>query len=174
MNAVPISTLDGQFTAYYSERGLARLEFPRRKEYANHPQRLGRHPPVNTEPVKTLKPETLKDWVCLTTDALQAELEGKPPKRLPPLDFSGGTAFQQKVWQTLLQIVPGQTRTYSEIAEQAGNPQAVRAVGGACGANPIPVLVPCHRVLPKSGNLGGFSGGLNWKFLLLAREGVKI
>jgi O-6-methylguanine DNA methyltransferase len=67
----------------------------------------------------------------------------------------------------------GQTQSYGEIAKAIGKPKAVRAVGGACGANPIPVLVPCHRVLAAGGKIGGFSGGLDWKRKLLAREGVR-
>jgi O-6-methylguanine DNA methyltransferase len=91
---------------------------------------------------------------------------------LPPLDVSVGTAFQQRVWSALRKIGCGQTQSYGEIAQAIGKPKAVRAVGGACGANPIPVLVPCHRVLAANRKLGGFSGGLNWKRTLLAREGV--
>lgn len=72
----------------------------------------------------------------------------------------------------MLRIPPGETRSYGEIAAALGQPLASRAVGGACGANPIPVLVPCHRVLAANGRLGGFSGGLDWKRRLLAIEGV--
>lgn len=90
---------------------------------------------------------------------------------LPPLDLHGGTTFQQRVWQELRKIPPGRTRSYAEVAAAVGSPQAARAVGGACGANPIPLLVPCHRVLASGGRLGGFSGGLDWKRRLLALEG---
>ena len=72
----------------------------------------------------------------------------------------------------MLKLGPGETRSYGEIAEAIGKPKAVRAVGGACGANPIPVLVPCHRILAANQKIGGFSGGLKWKMKLLAREGV--
>ena len=67
----------------------------------------------------------------------------------------------------------GKTKSYGEIASAIGNPKAVRAVGGACGANPVPVLVPCHRVLAANKKLGGFGGGLDWKRSLLKREGIK-
>ena len=73
----------------------------------------------------------------------------------------------------MLKISIGKTKSYGEIAAAIGNPKAVRAVGGACGANPVPVLVPCHRVLAANKKLGGFSGGLDWKRSLLKREGVK-
>ena len=66
----------------------------------------------------------------------------------------------------------GKTQSYSEIAATIGKPKAARAVGSACGANPIPVLIPCHRVLAANKKLGGFSGGLNWKRALLKREGI--
>ena len=66
----------------------------------------------------------------------------------------------------------GQTFSYGEVAKAIGRPKAVRAVGGACGANPIPVLIPCHRVLAAGGKIGGFSGGLDWKRTLLARENI--
>ena len=66
----------------------------------------------------------------------------------------------------------GKTKSYGEIAVAIGNPKAVRAVGGACGANPVPVLVPCHRVLAANNKLGGFGGGLDWKRSLLERERI--
>lgn len=72
----------------------------------------------------------------------------------------------------MLKISVGKTRSYGEIAERINNPKAVRAVGGACGANPIPVLVPCHRILAANKKIGGFSGGLDWKKKLLGREGI--
>jgi O-6-methylguanine DNA methyltransferase len=80
----------------------------------------------------------------------------------------------KRVWSVMRTIWVGQTLSFGEIARAIGNPKAVRAVGGACGANPIPVLVPCHRVLAANGRIGGFSGGLDWKRKLLEREGVKL
>lgn len=74
----------------------------------------------------------------------------------------------------MTKIQLGKTRSYGEIARAIGNPKAVRAVGGACGANPIPVLVPCHRVLAANQKFGGFSSGLEWKRALLMREGVNL
>ncbi len=71
-------------------------------------------------------------------------------------------------------IKPGNTRSYGEIARSIGKPKAVRAVGGACGANPIPVFIPCYRVLAANRKIGGFSGGLEWKKTLLTREGVTV
>ncbi|MFB4392149.1 MULTISPECIES: methylated-DNA--[protein]-cysteine S-methyltransferase [unclassified Pseudomonas] len=87
-----------------------------------------------------------------------------------PLDFVG-TEFQRQVWAALLTIPFGETRSYSEIAHQLGNPKAVRAVGAANGRNPISIIAPCHRVIGASGGLTGFAGGLSAKQYLLALEG---
>ena len=110
----------------------------------------------------------------MTAKALQAVLAGHAPGCLPPLDWADATVFQRKVWTALRRIPPGQVRTYAQVAADIGSPRAARAVGGACGANPIPVLVPCHRVIAASGGLGGFSGGLGWKRRLLDIEGVSL
>lgn len=90
-----------------------------------------------------------------------------------PLDFQG-TAFQQQVWQALLSIPYGETRTYKEIAVQLGNEKAVRAVGAANGKNPISIIAPCHRVIGSSGALVGFAGGLDKKQILLSLEQSQI
>lgn len=86
------------------------------------------------------------------------------------LDLSGGTPFQREVWETTRLIPYGETRSYTWVAEQIGKPQAVRAVGQALGRNPLPVIVPCHRVLAANGGPGGFSGGLEMKRFLLNLE----
>lgn len=86
-----------------------------------------------------------------------------------PLDVRG-TAFQEAVWQALRAIPPGQTRTYAELAATAGNPNATRAAGSACGANPVAVVIPCHRAQRTDGSLGGYAYGLERKRVLLARE----
>ena len=81
-----------------------------------------------------------------------------------------GTPFQQKVWRILQRIPAGTTISYQQLASRAGSPRAVRAAGQACGANPIGLIIPCHRVIAKSGSLGGFSGGLERKRWLLDHE----
>lgn len=86
------------------------------------------------------------------------------------LDFAG-TDFQIRVWQALLTIPFGETRSYRDIAIQIGQPTAVRAVGAANGRNPISIIAPCHRVIGSSGSLTGFAGGLAAKQLLLSLEG---
>jgi len=85
----------------------------------------------------------------------------------------GGTPFQAAVWQALLTIPYGATRSYSEIAATVGRPDAVRAVGTANGANPIPIIIPCHRVIGSNGKLVGFGGGLDMKRQLLDLESGK-
>ncbi|HTJ81853.1 MAG TPA: methylated-DNA--[protein]-cysteine S-methyltransferase [Polyangiaceae bacterium] len=90
-----------------------------------------------------------------------------------PIDALG-TPFQKKVWRALTRIPAGGTTTYEAIARRIGAPRAIRAVGTACGANPIAVFVPCHRVLRKDGGLGGYRWGLERKEALLARESANV
>jgi len=158
---LPIATSDGIFLAHYSEKGLAGLDFPSKRN--------GR-----ARSTKPTAPAQILRWHRATMDALEKILAGRDAQNLPPLDWTGKTEFQQAVWCQMLKISAGSTKSYGEIAQAIGKPKAVRAVGGACGANPIPVLVPCHRVLAANKKLGGFSGGLDWKRNLLAREGIKI
>ena len=82
-----------------------------------------------------------------------------------------GTAFQSRVWQALMSIPYGELLSYRGIAERIGKPAATRAVGRANGANPIPIVIPCHRVVASDGSLGGYSGGVGVKARLLALEG---
>ena len=86
-----------------------------------------------------------------------------------PLDAMG-TEFQKRVWQALLQIPYGETRSYGQIAEQLGNPRAMRAVGAANGRNPLSIIAPCHRVIGARGDLTGFAGGIETKQFLLDHE----
>ncbi|GIQ69035.1 methylated-DNA--[protein]-cysteine S-methyltransferase [Xylanibacillus composti] len=88
-----------------------------------------------------------------------------------PLDLRG-TPFQQAVWRALCEIPYGQTRAYADIAREVGRPEAVRAAGAAIGANPIWIVVPCHRVIGKNGALTGYRGGLDLKRRLLQLEGA--
>jgi len=84
----------------------------------------------------------------------------------------GGTPFQQRVWAALRRIPVGTTVSYSELAREIGDPDAVRAVGTANGSNPVPVIIPCHRVIGADGSLTGYGGGLERKRWLLVHEGV--
>jgi O-6-methylguanine DNA methyltransferase len=116
------------------------------------PRGAGVHPQNNAS-VTPVSRQILV-WHRIATMAIGRVLAGKPPGKLPP--------------------PAGQSRTYSKIAQAIHKPKAVRAVGGACGANPIPIFVPCHRVLAANGRLGGFSSGLEWKKKLLKPEGILI
>ena len=157
MNSALIESELGTFRAQFTETGLARLQFPRAK----------------TDPLANAIDPPAK-WLHQTTSALHTMLEGKTPRILPPLDLSAGTAFRQAVWDLLLAIPGGTVQTYGELAYQLNQPKAARAVGGACGANPIPLIVPCHRVVGANGSLTGFSGGMKWKIRLLRIEGIEL
>jgi O-6-methylguanine DNA methyltransferase len=157
---LPIATREGQFIARFSGKGLAQMDFPK---VGRASTRAGKQNGV---------PAQIREWHRTTEAALKNILAGRAAKSLPPLDLTGGTEFQQAVWRELRKISFGRTKSYGEIAQAIGKARAVRAVGGACGANPIPVLVPCHRVLAAQGKLGGFGGGLDWKRKLLACEGI--
>lgn len=89
-----------------------------------------------------------------------------------PLDFRFVSGFRAEVLRELARVPFGETTTYGELARKVGNPKAVRAVGSACANNPLPLLVPCHRVLRADGTLGGYRGGLEAKCLLLELEGI--
>lgn len=103
---------------------------------------------------------------------LDLYFEGKLDRFNLPLDWRLSGGFRQRVLRAINRIPYGQTRSYTEVARRAGNERAVRAAGSACGSNPIPLVVPCHRVLRTGGALGGYGGGLPMKQGLLELEGV--
>lgn len=104
--------------------------------------------------------------------AIDAVYAGETPAWWPTL-HPQGTAFQQRVWQGLLQIPKGEVWSYGELAEFIGSPKgAARAVGTACGRNPIALFIPCHRIVRQNGGLGGFGWGLPMKRHLLKNEGI--
>ncbi len=93
-----------------------------------------------------------------------------------PVSFSAavnlhGTPFEEAVWRALKEIPRGSTRGYGEVASVIGSPKSARAVGGACAANPLPIIIPCHRVIRVDGRIGGYTGGVEIKRALLALEG---
>lgn len=112
-----------------------------------------------------------EDFTTVKT-ALIDYFRGDPVELLFPIDLKleGCTDFQQDVWETTARIPYGQLRSYGWIASQIGREQAARAVGQALGANRLPIIVPCHRVVRADGSLGGFSGGLHWKEELIELE----
>jgi len=112
--------------------------------------------------------EPFKDLIA----RFQAYFSGDKVDFPDKLDLSQATEFQRSVWETTRAIPYGATQTYHWIASRINKPRAARAVGQALGQNPLPIIVPCHRVLAANGGLGGFTGGLDMKRLLLKIEGI--
>lgn len=114
-----------------------------------------------------------KDEAHLTAwvKALRGYFQGHKIAPKLPVDVQA-TAFQRRVWQELKKIPYGQTRSYSEIARRMGRPRAARAVARACATNPVPIVIPCHRVVRADGSLGGYGGGIARKRALLSQEGA--
>jgi len=161
-----ITTPLGRWRAVVADAGLRELSLPRRVVRDGwHPGRGGGKGSV---------PELRDQEGALGRRVLKALAERLDGKRtnLPWSDFdlSGRPPFFTRAWKALYAIPFGEVRTYSQIAKSAGSPQAVRAAGGACGANPIVLFIPCHRVIASNGP-GGFGAGLDWKRRLLALEG---
>lgn len=153
----------GTMLAASSERGLAYLELP-------HASGRGfsgwqRVAAAGTRAVEGFAPNRA------VVAQVQEYLAGKRREFDVPIDLRG-TPFQLDCWNALLAIPYGETRTYAEQARAVGRPAAVRAVGAANGANPISLIVPCHRVVATGGKLGGYGGGLRLKERLLALEGA--
>jgi O-6-methylguanine DNA methyltransferase len=149
----------GPLLAASSERGLAYLELP----HASGRGFAGWLAARKAEAVQGFAPN--RAVVAQVTEYL----EGKRRRFDLPLDLRG-TPFQIEVWEEMLRIPCGETRSYTDVARAIGRPRALRAVGNASGANPVPLVVPCHRVVAVGGKLGGFGGGLALKARLLALE----
>jgi AraC family transcriptional regulator of adaptative response/methylated-DNA-[protein]-cysteine methyltransferase len=143
-----------------TQRGICRIEF------ADSPAQL-RERLVARFPRAVLVDgdADFGDWVAQVLAYLEAPAGGLDL----PLDVQG-TAFQRRVWEALREIPAGTTATYAEIARKIGRPRAARAVGRACATNPVPIVVPCHRVVRGDGDLGGYADGLPRKRALLQRE----
>jgi methylated-DNA-[protein]-cysteine S-methyltransferase len=148
----------------WSARGLVALTLPQPTEAVA----LSRLPACSDSPPA---PPLGLDISALA-DKLRRYFEGEAVAFDEPLDPSIGTDFQRRVWAITRAIPRGQTRSYGEIARQAGSPGAARAVGQATARNPWPVLVPCHRVVGHDGRLTGFGGGLDMKHRMLVVEGA--
>lgn len=106
-----------------------------------------------------------------TATQVKHRIDGKDLDKKMPLDLRG-TPFQMDVWKEMLRIPAGRTRSYGDVAKRIGRPKAFRAVANACGANPVAIVVPCHRVIASEGALGGYGLGLDRKISLLGVEGV--
>lgn len=105
---------------------------------------------------------------------LDSYFSGKPVEFDETIDLLTGSEFQKKVWALVSRIKYGRIKTYNQIALELGSPKSVRAVGTANGANPLPIVIPCHRVVRSDGGLGGYAGGLDVKDALLRLEGAVI
>jgi methylated-DNA-[protein]-cysteine S-methyltransferase len=116
--------------------------------------------------------DTPRDVMARLIDELDRYFAGKLRTFTVPVDMARGTEFQRSVWKALLDIPYGLTRSYGDIAVSLGLPRAARAVGAANGANPVPIVVPCHRVIKADGTIGGYGGGIAVKRFLLEREGI--
>jgi methylated-DNA-[protein]-cysteine S-methyltransferase len=160
-----IQTKLGAFRVRYTPRGIASVEFPR----SGGPQ-----PAPNSFRGSRVAAEKAPAFIRKLTRQLKQYAAGQPVRWGVPVDLSDGTNFQQAVWRALAKIPRGETRSYGWVARQVGKPGAARAVGTACGANPVPVIIPCHRVIAGDGSLGGFGGGLAMKRRLLRIEGVRL
>jgi len=112
------------------------------------------------------------DYFNRLTEKLKAYFRGEKVDFKETIDLSEATPFQQKVWHATRLIPYGRTFSYLKIACEIGKPGAARAIGQALGKNPLPIIVPCHRVLSSDGGLGGFTGGIEMKQYLLKLEGV--
>ncbi len=148
----------GSLVIGVSDKGLAIIEFDR----GDFPKgRLARSAEWQESPART----------AAVVRELKEYFAGKRREFTMPLDLQG-TEFQQKCWKALLRIPYGKTKTYADIARAVGCPQGFRAVGMANHDNPVPIIVPCHRVLNSDGKLGGYGGGLDVKRKLLELEGA--
>lgn len=145
----------GKLQLVASERGLAAVLWPQED---GSRVRLGPFTPDRGNAV-----------LAQTERQLDSYFKGRLRQFSLPLDFHG-TPFQRRVWQALLAIPWGETRSYGQLARELGNPTASRAVGAANGRNPISIIAPCHRVLAADGRLTGFAGGLAAKDYLLRME----
>jgi AraC family transcriptional regulator of adaptative response/methylated-DNA-[protein]-cysteine methyltransferase len=151
----------GRLLVAATERGLCRVE-------------LGTEDGALIDDLRTEFPEASsieRDDTALgryVTELLR-RIDGAAPRQDLPLDIQA-TAFQRRVYEELLRIPTGETRTYREVAEAIGQPQAARAVGSACARNPVALAVPCHRVLRNNGNLGGYAWGIERKQALISAE----
>ena len=134
-----------------TESGLSAVRFPSRA----------------TKPVETTQTTPVLDYAI---EELTAYFKTELTRFSVPLDWAG-TPFQESVWAALTRIPYGETVSYNEVAHAIGRPRSARPVGGAVGRNPLPIIVPCHRVMGSNGALTGFTGGLEFKVSLLTHEG---
>lgn len=153
LTSLTIDTPIGPLTIFASDKAVTRLDFAAGKSFSASPESR------------------------VVADQAATELEEYFARQRENFDVSvalKGTAFQESVWGEIARVNFGETKTYAELAGAIGNPKAARAVGGAVGANPVPIIVPCHRIMGAAGKLTGYSGGagIPTKIQLLKLEGI--
>ncbi len=156
-----------------SEKGISRIVLPKKsRKAAERELRSAQCRVRSAEKTAGRKPDpaSARNILSKATHLLQHYFSGEHVVFDLPLDFGYYTLFQQAAWRAAAEIPFGETRSYGWIAQRIGKPLASRAVGQAMGANPLPVIIPCHRVIGSAGSLCGFSGGLGMKKKLLGLE----
>jgi methylated-DNA-[protein]-cysteine S-methyltransferase len=160
---------EGWCAAAWTPKGLCALVLPQSSRATALKKLSSCLPPMPRgfwdEPLKTV-PSKVRNLV-------RKALSGKPTNP-GALDLFFLTPFQQRVLQATCQVPTGQTRSYGWVAGKAGSPRGYRAAGSALNRNPIPLLIPCHRITASGEGLGGYGGGIEWKIRLLEREGVRV
>lgn len=165
MDTVYVTRYDWPLTPLWlasSDSGLVRIEFGSTKTFAEFKTSF-------------LSMDVIEKESALLQNAksqLRDYFRGKAIVFNVPLDIQSGTLFQRSVWRLVAKIPFGKTQTYGQLARALNNPGAARAVGAANGANPVPIVIPCHRVVQSDGKLGGYGGGLDAKDALLRLEGA--
>ena len=160
-----LDTPIGRLLVAASSRGLCRIGFPS-ESASDRAAWFHRH-------FSAVPEEGVEGSLARAMEQLGKYFEGQEEAFDVPLDLRG-TPFQIQVWRQLLEVPYGATVSYGEVARAIGNPRASQAVGSAVGKNPVPIVVPCHRVIGHNGSLVGFGGGLPTKEKLLKLEGVGV
>jgi methylated-DNA-[protein]-cysteine S-methyltransferase len=164
LSRATLNTPLGPMLALATERGLCALEFDAESRHARLARRLARFLPgqaIDDRPSPAI--EGARVWLRRYFSGESADLDGI-------LLDQHGAPFERRVWSALVEIPPGATESYGGLARKVGSPGAARAVGLANGANPIAIIVPCHRVIGADGSLTGYGGGLERKRWLLNHE----
>jgi O-6-methylguanine DNA methyltransferase len=159
-SAIVFSTPWGWMGMSETQKGLDAIVLPKRSKQA-----VWAALDAETSPSGSARLEQAKRQVL-------EYLNGRRERFAVPLDLSRGTAFQRRVWKLLQRVPYGKLRSYQWVAARVGGRSYARAVGNAVGANPLPIVIPCHRIVAQDASLGGFSGGLPTKRRLLTLEGT--
>jgi methylated-DNA-[protein]-cysteine S-methyltransferase len=160
-SAVIFSTPWGWMGLSETQKGLDMIVLPKRSKQA-----------VSAELAAAVTPHRGSERLEAAKRQVLDYLNGRRDRFDLPLDLSKGTGFQRQVWRTLQRVPYGKLRSYRWVAARVGGPSYARAVGNAVGANPLPIVIPCHRIVAQDASLGGFSGGLPTKRKLLTLEGT--